>query len=81
MCDYRKLNVYTRKDHFSLPSMDRMLECVTSNSFYCFLDAYSGYNQIVINLDDKEKTTFTFLFGIYAYKIIFFGLCNAPVTF
>jgi hypothetical protein len=53
MCvDYRKLNLATHKDHFPLPFMDQMLERLTSKSFYCFLDGYSGYNQIVINLED-----------------------------
>ena len=60
MCvDYRKLNLATRKDHFPLPVMDQMLERLAGKSFYCFLDGYSGYNQIVINPEDQEKTTFT----------------------
>jgi len=50
MCvDYRKLNLATRKDHFPLPFMDQMLERLAGKYFYCFLDGYSGYNQIVIN--------------------------------
>ncbi|RVX01418.1 Retrovirus-related Pol polyprotein from transposon 17.6 [Vitis vinifera] len=40
--DYRKLNVVTRKDHFSLPIIDQVLERVSSHPFYCFLDGYSG---------------------------------------
>ena len=45
MCiDYRKLNGATRKDHYLLPFMDQMLERLTGQSFYCFLDTYSGYN-------------------------------------
>jgi hypothetical protein len=82
MCvDYRKLNLATRKDHLPLPFMDQMLEHLTGKSFYCFLDGYSGYNQIVINPEDQEKTTFTCPFGTYAYKRMPFGLCNAPATF
>jgi hypothetical protein len=82
MCvDYRKLNLSTRKDHFSLPFMDQMLERLTGKSFYCFLDRYNGYNQIVINPEDQEKTTFTCPFGTYAYRRMPFGLCNAPATF
>jgi hypothetical protein len=82
MCvDYRKLNLATRKDHFSLPFMDQMLERLASKSFYCFLDGYSGYNQIVINLEDQEKTTFTCPFGTYAYRRMPFGFYNAPATF
>jgi len=45
-----------------------MLECLTCKSFYFFLDGYSGYNQIIINLKDQEKITFTYPFGTYAYK-------------
>ena len=67
MCvDYRKLNLSTRKDHFPLLFMDQMLERLASKSFYCFLDEYNGYNQIVINLEDQEKTRFTCPFGTYA---------------
>ncbi|CAN6570914.1 unnamed protein product [Malus baccata var. baccata] len=79
--DYRKLNATTRKDHFPLPFMDQMLERLAGHSFYCFLDGYSGYNQIVIAPDDQEKTTFTCPFGTFAYRRMPFGLCNAPATF
>lgn len=82
MCvDNKKLNLSARKDHFPLPFMDQMLECLAGKSFYCFLDGYSGYNQIVINPEDQEKTTFTCPFGTYAYRRMPFGLCNAPATF
>ncbi|XP_068329677.1 uncharacterized protein [Pyrus communis] len=79
--DYRKLNAMTRKDHFPLPFIDQMLERLAGHAFYCFLDGYSGYNQIVIAPDDQEKTTFTCPFGTFAYRRMPFGLCNAPATF
>ncbi|CAN6691927.1 unnamed protein product [Malus baccata var. baccata] len=79
--DYKKLNATTRKDHFPLPFLDQMLERLAGHSFYCFLDGYSGYNQIVIAPDDQEKTTFTCPFGTFAYRRMPFGLCNAPATF
>ena len=41
--DYRKLNVVTRNDHFPLPFMDQVLERVSGDPYYCFLDCYSGY--------------------------------------
>jgi len=82
MCiDYRKLNSMTRKVHFPLPLMDQILERVAGHEFYCFLDGYSGYNQIKIALKDQEKTTFTCPFGTFAYQKMPFGLCNAPATF
>ena len=79
--DCRKLNADTRKDHFPLPSVDQRLERVTGHEFYCFLDGYSGYNQIEITLEDQEKTTFTCPFGTFAFRKMPFGLCNAPRTF
>ena len=79
--DYRKLNAGTRKDHFPLPFVDQMLERVAGHEFYCFLDGYSGYNQIEIALEDQEKTTFTCPFGTFAFRKMPFGLCNAPRTF
>ncbi|RVW87237.1 Retrovirus-related Pol polyprotein from transposon 17.6 [Vitis vinifera] len=79
--DYRRLNSVTRKDHFPLPFMDQVLERVSGHPFYCFLDGYSGYFQIEIDLEDQEKTTFTCPFGTFAYRRMPFGLCNAPATF
>ena len=79
--DYRKLNSVTRKDHFPLPFIDQMLERLAGRDFYCFLDGYSGYNQIAIDPMDQEKTTFTCPFGTFAYRRMPFGLCNAPATF
>ncbi|XP_052291919.1 uncharacterized protein LOC127900755 [Citrus sinensis] len=79
--DYRKLNAATRKDHFPLPFIDQMLERLSGHSHYCFLDGYSGYNQIVIAPEDQEKTTFTCPFGTFSYRHMPFGLCNALATF
>ena len=79
--DYRRLNVVTRKDHFPLLFMDQLLERISGHPFYCFLDGYSGYFQIEIATEDQEKTTFTCPFGIYAYRRMPFGLCNALYTF
>ncbi|WJZ98603.1 hypothetical protein VitviT2T_017115 [Vitis vinifera] len=79
--DYRKLNAVTRKDHFPLQFIDQVLERVSGHPFYCFLDGYSGYFQIEIDVEDQEKTTFTCPFGTYAYRRMPFGLCNAPATF
>ncbi|CAL9021131.1 unnamed protein product, partial [Prunus brigantina] len=79
--DYRKLNTATRKDHFPLPFIDQMLERLAGHSHYCFLDGFSGYNQIAIAPEDQEKTTFTCPFGTFAYRRMPFGLCNAPATF
>jgi len=61
--------------------MDHMLERLVDRTFYCFLDGYSGYNQIVVALYDQEKTTFTCPFGVFVYRKMYFGMCNASETF
>nr|GEX63803.1 reverse transcriptase [Tanacetum cinerariifolium] len=79
--DYRKLHEATRKDHFSLPFMDQMLERLAGNEYYCFLYGFSGYFQISIDPKDQEKTTFACPYGTFAYHRKPFCLCNAPGTF
>nr|GEV78317.1 reverse transcriptase domain-containing protein [Tanacetum cinerariifolium] len=79
--DYRKLNKATRKDHFPLPFMDQMLERLVGNEYYCFLNGFFGYFQILIDPCDQEKTTFTYSYRTFSYRRMPFGLCNAPGTF
>ena len=79
--DYRRLNKVTRNDHFPLPFIDQMLDRLTGNEYFYFLDGYSGYNKITIALEDQEKTTFTCPYGTFAFRRMPFGLCNAPGTF
>nr|GEY62828.1 reverse transcriptase domain-containing protein [Tanacetum cinerariifolium] len=79
--DYRKLNDATRKDHFPLPFYGSDVRATCRENFYCFLDGFSGYFQIPINPPNQEKTTFTCPYGTFAYRIMPFGLCNAPGTF
>ena len=79
--DYQKLNAATCKDHFPLLFIDLMLERLAGHEYYYFLDGYSGYYQIRIAPEDQDMTTFTCLFGTFAYRRMPFGLCNAPTTF
>ncbi|KAK1666039.1 hypothetical protein QYE76_054198 [Lolium multiflorum] len=69
------------KDHYPLPFIDQMLERLSKNTHFCFLDGYSGFSQIAVKTKDQEKTTFTCPYGTYAYRRMPFGLCNAPATF
>jgi hypothetical protein len=78
---YRKLNKATKKDNFSLPFIDEMLERLANHSFFCFLDGYSRYHQIPIHPDDQSKTIFTCPYGTYAYRRMSFGLYNALASF
>ena len=79
--DYKKLNTSTRNDHFPLPFIHQMLDRLIGHPHLCFLDGYSGYNQIAIAPEDQEKTTFTCPFGTFAFRRMPFGLCNASGTF
>ncbi|KAF5763909.1 putative nucleotidyltransferase, Ribonuclease H [Helianthus annuus] len=79
--DYRKLNAATSKDHFPLPFIDQIVEKLSGQKFYCFLDGYSGYNQIAIHPEDQQKTTFTCPYGTFAFRRMPFRLCNAPAIF
>ena len=79
--DYWRLNKVTRKDHFPLPFIDQMLDRLAWNGYFCFLDGYSGCNQITIALEDQENTTFTCPYGTFAFRRMPFGLCNTLGTF
>ena len=79
--DYQKLNSASKKDHFPLPFIDQILDRLAGSSYFCFLDGYLGYNQIVIHPDNQEKTKFTCPFGTFAFRHMSFGLCNTPATF
>ncbi|KAL5554675.1 hypothetical protein UlMin_042076 [Ulmus minor] len=79
--DYRRLNKNIQKDHFPLPFIDQMLDRLAGREYYCFLDGYSGYNQIIIAPEDQHKTTFTCPYGTFSFRRMPFELCNAPATF
>ena len=64
-----------------MPFIDQILERLAGQSFFYFLDGYSGYNQVPVFSDDQEKTTFTCPYGTFAFRRMPFGLCNAPATF
>ena len=79
--DYRKLNVAMKKDDFPLPFIDQILDKLSGQGYYCFLDGYFGYNQMAIHPNDQEKTTFTCPFGTCMFQRMPFRLCNALATF
>nr|CAN79401.1 hypothetical protein VITISV_002479 [Vitis vinifera] len=80
--DYRKLNAVTRKDHFPLPFIDQVLERVSGHPFYCFLDGYSGYFQIEIDVEDPGEDHFHLsVWNIRLQKNAFWFMqctCNFP---
>ena len=82
MCvDYRDLNKACPKDDFPLPHIDTLVDSAASNAMYSFMDGFSGYNQIMMAVIDKLKTSFTTEWGIYCYTVMPFGLKNAGATY
>ncbi|MCO5612739.1 hypothetical protein L7F22_067008 [Adiantum nelumboides] len=79
--DFRKLNEQTIKDPFPLTFTDTMLDQVAGHEMYSFLDGYSGYNQISLADEDREKMAFIIEWGAFIYLVMPSGLCNTPVTF
>jgi ribonuclease HI len=79
--DSRNLNKCSRKDNYPLPKMEHMLQKVSGSKVMSFIDGFSGYNQIAVHPDDKEKTGFTTPWGTFMYEKMPFGLMNAGATF
>jgi hypothetical protein len=82
MCvDYMILNKACPKDPFPLPRIDQVVDSTAGCETLCFLNAYSGYHQIVMCIADQLATSFITLFGAYFYQTMPFGLKNVDTTF
>jgi len=79
--DFTDLNRACPKDSYPLPHIDRLVESTAGNELLTFMDAFSGYNQIMMHPDDQEKTAFITDRGTYCYKVMMFGLKNAGATY
>jgi ribonuclease HI len=79
--DFRNLNRSSKKDNYPLPKMEHILQRVTGASRMSMIDGFSGYNQIFVLPEDREKTTFTTPWGTFMYAKMPFGLMNAGETF
>ncbi|MCO5547411.1 hypothetical protein L7F22_000860 [Adiantum nelumboides] len=79
--DYKPLNAATKRDHFSLPFQDEILNEVARHEHYTVCDGYLGYYQIRIAEEDQHKTTFITPWGCFAFRVMPFGLTNSPSTF
>ncbi|GBL93118.1 Retrovirus-related Pol polyprotein from transposon 297 [Araneus ventricosus] len=79
--DYRKLNEITKKDSYPLPRIDDTLDALNGSQWVTTLDLKSGYWQVEVRPEDREKTAFTSGQGLWQFKVMTFGLCNAPETF
>ena len=79
--DYRKVNAVTRKDAYPLPRIDTTLDTLAGSKWFSTLDLLSGYWQVEVDPNDQEKTAFCTPNGLFEFKVMPFGLCNAPATF
>ncbi|GBM79164.1 Retrovirus-related Pol polyprotein from transposon 297, partial [Araneus ventricosus] len=79
--DYRKLNEITKKDSYPLPRINDTLDALNGSQWFTTLDLKSGYWQVEVRPEDREKTAFTTGQGLWQFKVMPFGLCNAPATF
>src|SRR3954467_14660476 len=82
MCiDYANLNKACPKDPFPLPRIDQVIDSTTGCEQLSFVDAYSGFHQILLNLDDQIKIPFITPYGAYCYRTMPFGLRNAGAMY
>ncbi len=79
--DLRRVNKVTKMDSFPLPRFDDCVDSLHGSAYFCSLDLQSGYWQVPLRKQDREKTAFITKEGLFQMTVLPFGLCNAPATF
>ena len=79
--DFTDLNKACPKDPFPMPRIDQLVDAMVGHPRMSFLDAFQGYYQMPLALDNQERTAFVTPIGNYHYKVMPFGLKNAEATY
>ena len=79
--DYRRLNAMTIKDAYPLPRIDDSLRLLGNQQWFSMMDLASGYWQVAMSPEPKRKAAFVTNEGLFQFRVMPFGLCNAPATF
>ena len=79
--DFTDLNKACLKDSFPLPMTDQLVNSTVSHKLLTFMDVFLGYNQIMMDKDNQEKTSFITSRGLFCYRVMPFGLKNAGATY
>jgi hypothetical protein len=82
MCvDFMDLNKACPKDSFPLPRIDQLVDSTAGHRLLTFMDAFFGYNQIMMDDADQKKTSFIISKGLFCYKVMPFRLKNTGATY
>ena len=79
--DYRRLNAVTQQDAYPLPRIDDSLDALSGSKLFSTFDLFSGYWQVLLDADAREKSAFAPRTGLWKWKVLPFGLTSAPATF
>jgi len=82
MCiDYCTVNTITVTDHWRLSLIEDLLNSIHSSCWFTQLDLVAAYHQILIATADRQRTAFATTFGLYEWRVLPFGMANAPSQF
>ena len=79
--DYRRLNAVTKQDTYPIPRISDLLDQLGESSYFSTLDLASGFWQIKVHPNSRERTAFIAPQGLFEFRVMPFGLCNAPAVF
>jgi hypothetical protein len=79
--EFRALNAVTKFNPYPLPAMDEAVSALFGSKYFSVLDCFSGFLQVSIKEDHRERTAFTVPSGHYEFTRLPFGLANSPSNF